>query len=110
MSEQASARLDLVVRRRDRLVEASAVWLFLVVLTYIYWMIVLLPVFRYGLHGLREVRNEDRIRARLIDGFVLLVLMIVVVLRFVPPSLGNIISGFSWCGSCSRFRSPRGAG
>ena len=41
MSEQASARLDLVVRRRDRLVEASAVWLFLVVLTYIYWMIVL---------------------------------------------------------------------
>jgi hypothetical protein len=41
VSEQASARLDLVVRRRDRLVEASAVWLFLVVLTYIYWMIVL---------------------------------------------------------------------
>jgi hypothetical protein len=26
----------------------------------------LLPVFRYGVHGLREVRNEDRIRARLI--------------------------------------------
>ena len=46
------------------------------------------------MHGLREVRNEDRIRARLIDGFMLLVLMIVVVLRFVPPSLGNIIGSF----------------
>jgi hypothetical protein len=41
VSEQALVRLDLAVRRRDRLVEASAVWLFLVVLTYIYWMIVL---------------------------------------------------------------------
>ena len=70
----------------------------------------LLPVFRYGVHGLREVRNEDRIRARLIDGFVLLVLMIVVVLRFVPPSLGNIIGSFFLVCSCSRFRSPRGAG
>jgi hypothetical protein len=36
MSEQAAVRLDLVVRRRDRLVEASAVWLFLALVIYIF--------------------------------------------------------------------------
>ncbi len=65
MSEEPAVRLDIVVRRRDRLVEAR------------FLRDALLPVFRYGVHGLREVRNEDRIRARLIDGFVLLVLMTV---------------------------------
>jgi uncharacterized RDD family membrane protein YckC len=50
-------------------------------------------VIRFGEHGLREVRPEDRIRARLFDGFLLLALLVLV----VPPvtqSVGGLLVGF----------------
>ncbi len=53
----------------------------------------LLPVIRYGQHGLREVRGEDRIRARLVDAFLLLVLSLTVVPRFTQ-TLGGLLFGF----------------
>lgn len=53
-----------------------------------------LPVFRHGEHGLREVRFPDRYLARVIDGVLLVLLLMLVVLRFVPLTVGNVIVSF----------------
>lgn len=49
-----------------------------------------LPVLRLGRDGLREVRSEDRIRARLVDGFAILVIFLLLAARLAPPGRNQV--------------------
>jgi len=49
-----------------------------------------LPVLRLGRHGLREVRDEDRIRARLIDACTILALFFLLVPWLAPPGRNQL--------------------